>query len=376
LAILSRPFERRQSVVQNALISRLGIQNPVIQGPMSGGPSTPELVAAVSNAGGLGSLGAAYLTPGEIAEAIVRIKSLTSKPFNVNLFAGGYEAKTAPNPKPMLDVLAEIHEALGLPAPVVPQLPPDPFPEQLEAVLDAGTPIFSFTFGIPNVDAMARVKARGLAIIGTATTVAEARVLADAGVDAIAAQGAEAGGHRGTFAGSFEASMIPTFDLVPGIRSAVSIPVIACGGIMDGDDIATALRLGASAAALGTAFLPSPESGAPQAHKQSILAARQDTTVITRAFSGRPARGLANTFIARMAGREDTLLPYPLQNMLTRPMRSAAAKQGEAGYLSMWAGTGVARARALPAGEMVASLLDEMDASVAERPGKRESAGR
>lgn len=362
-------------MAQNALIGRLGIENPVIQGPMSGGPSTPELTAAVSNAGGLGSLGAAYLKPGEITEAIRRIKSLTSKPFNVNLFAGGYPAKPPRlDPQPMLDALAEIHEAFGLPAPVVPQLPPDPFPEQLEVVLDADAPIFSFTFGIPNADAMARLKARGIAIIGTATTVEEAHALADAGVDAIAAQGAEAGGHRGTFAGAFEASMIPTFDLVRGIRGAVRVPVIASGGIMDGRDIVAALRLGASAAALGTAFIPSPESGAPQAHKQAILAARDDATVITRAFSGRPARGLTNAFVARMAGREDILLPYPLQNMLTRPMRNAAAKLGEAGYLSMWAGTGVPRARALPAGELVARLLEKMNAS--EPSGKSDSAGR
>lgn len=361
-------------MAQNALLSRLGIENPVIQGPMGGGPSTPELVAAVSNAGGLGSLGAAYLKPGEITETIRRIKSLTSKPFNVNLFAGGQEAKSGPDPQPMLDVLAEIHASLGLPAPVVPQLPPDPFPAQLEAVLDAGTPIFSFTFGIPGADAMARLKARRITLIGTATTVDEARALAEAGVDAIAAQGAEAGAHRGTFAGSFEASMIPTFDLVRGIRGTVPIPAIACGGIMDGRDLAAALRLGASAAALGTAFLVCPESGAPQAHKQAVLAARQDTTVVTRAFSGRPARGLTNTFIAKLAGRDDILLPYPLQNMLTRPMRSAAAKRGEAGFLSLWAGTGVARARAMPAGELVARLLDEMNAS--EPSGKSESAGR
>ena len=361
-------------MAQNALISRLGIRNPVIQGPMGGGPSTPELVAAVSNAGGLGSLGAAYLKPGEITETIRRIKSLTSKPFNVNLFAGSYETKARPDPKPMLDVLAEIHQTLGLPAPVAPQLPPDPFPEQLEAVLDADPPIFSFTFGIPNADQIARVKARGIAIIGTATTVEEARLLADAGVDALAAQGAEAGAHRGTFAGPFEASMIPLVELVRGIRGAVSLPVIACGGVMDGRDLAAALRLGASAAALGTAFLVCPECGAPQAHKQAVLAAREDTSVITRAFSGRPARGLANAFIAKLAGREDIILPYPLQNILTRAMRGAAASRGDAGFLSLWAGTGAARARALPAAELVARLLDEMNASAHSE--KSESAGR
>ncbi len=249
-------------MLQNPLLNQLGIEHPVIQAPMGGGPSTPELVAAVSNAGGLGSLGAAYLAPDQITETIRRIKSLTSKPFNVNLFAGGYEAKTDRNPKPMLAMLAEIHGSLGLPAPVLPEVPPDPFPEQFEAVLAADPPIFSFTFGIPNADAMDRLKARHITVIGTATTVEEARMLSEAGVDAILAQGAEAGAHRGTFAGPFESAMIPTFQLVPSISNAVSLPVIASGGIMDGHDILQALRLGASAAALGTAFLACPESGA------------------------------------------------------------------------------------------------------------------
>lgn len=354
----------------NALLSKLGVKFPVIQGPMGGGPSTPELVAAVSNAGGLGSLGAAYQKPDEIIATIRKIKLLTSEPFAVNLFSGGYGEKTDPDPSPMLDVLAEIHEALGLPAPVIPQLPPDPFAAQLEAVLDAGPPIFSFTFGIPDSDALSRLKTRRIAILGTATTVEEAKMLAEAGVDAVVAQGAEAGAHRGTFARSFEASMIPTFDLVCGIRSTVPLPVIASGGIMDGRDLAQALRLGASAAALGTAFLTCPECGAPEAHKQAILAARKDTTVITRAFSGRPARGLANTFSDKLAGREDIILSYPRQNILTRAMRTAAAKLGESGFLSLWAGRGVTRARALPAGELVNRLMDEMNAAAEVAQGK------
>lgn len=341
---------------RNPLLNRLGIEHPVILAPLGGGPSTPELVAAVSNAGGLGSLGAAYLTPDQITEAIRRIKSLTNKPFNVNLFAGGYENK-AHDPKPMLAVLAEIHQTLELPAPALPQLPPDPFPAQFDAVLAANPPIFSFTFGIPSLDAMAKLNARQIVIMGTATTVDEARMLAEAGVDAVLAQGAEAGAHRGTFAGPFEAAMIPTFDLVPRIRAAVSLPVIASGGIMDGHEIAQALRLGASAAALGTAFLPCPESGASEAYKRAILAAGKDTTVITRAFSGRPARGLANTFIAKMTGKENMILPYPLQNILTRAMRTAAASRGDSGLLSLWAGTGVARARALPAADLVKQLV-------------------
>jgi nitronate monooxygenase len=350
-------------VSQNPLLTRLGIENPIILAPMGGGPSTPELVAAVSNAGGLGSLGAAYLSPDQITEAIRRIKSLTSKPFNVNLFAGGYESETPPDPKPMLAILAEIHEALGLPVPVLPEVPADPFPAQLEAVLAAAPPIFSFTFGIPNADAIRRLKTRQAAIIGTATTVAEAHLLADADVDAIFAQGAEAGAHRGTFAGPFESAMIPTFDLVASIRNAVPLPVIAAGGLMDGRDISQALRRGASATALGTAFLACPESGASAPYKQAILAAAKigkGTTLMTRAFSGRPARGLPNAFIAKLTGKENQILPYPLQNILTRAMRTAAATRGEPGLLSLWAGTGVARARALPAAALVKHLLEEM----------------
>ncbi len=349
----------------NRLIELLGIENPVIQGPMGGGPSTPELVAAVSNAGGLGSLGAAYQSPDEIQSTIRKIRALTDKPFNVNLFAGGYEAhpKSEPDPRPMLDLLAEVHAVLGLPAPVMPLVPPDPFAAQLEAVLAAQPAIFSFTFGIPDGDALARLRERHIAIIGTATTVAEARLLANAGVDAIVAQGAEAGAHRGTFAGRFEESLVPTSELVRGIAAAVPVPVIAAGGIMDGGDLAAVLRIGASAAALGTAFLTSPECGAPEAHKRAVLDSRADTTVITRAFSGRPARGLANAFIAKLAGREDIILGYPVQNILTRAMRAEAGKRGESGFLSLWAGTGAPRSRAMPAGELVRTLLAEMEAA-------------
>ena len=342
------------------MISLLNIQHPIIQGPMGGGPSTPELVAAVSNAGGLGSLGAAYLTPDQITESIRRIRSFTENPFQVNLFAGGWDADARADAGPMLELLAEIHETLGLGPPTAPAPQPDPFPEQLEAVLDARPPIFSFTFGIPRPDAMARLKQRDMAILGTATNVEEARQLAEAGVDAIVAQGAESGAHRGTFAGSFEGSMIPTLDLVRAIARTVHQPVIATGGLMDGRDIAAALQAGATAAALGTAFLVTPESGASPAYKQAILNASKDTTVITRAFSGRPARGVANTFIERLASRQNAILPYPLQNALTRAMRAAAAQQGNPEFLSLWAGQGVARARPMPAGDLVSELVAEL----------------
>jgi nitronate monooxygenase len=341
----------------NVLLKLLGIEHPIIQGPMGGGPSTPELVATVSNAGGLGSLGAAYLTPDQIADAIRRIRAISSRPFNVNLFTGGWSTNQDRDAGPILELLSEVHERLGIPPPIAPTPTPDPFPAQFEAVLDARPPIFSFTFGIPDGDAMSRLKSRGIAILGTATTVEEARRLEQAEVDAIVAQGAEAGAHRGTFLDSFESSMIPTLDLVRAIANAVSLPVIATGGLMDGRDIRSALNAGALAAQLGTAFLPCPESGASEVYKRAILAAREDTTVVTRAFSGRPARGLKNTFIASLDDRQGAILPYPLQNALTRPMRTAAAQQGLADYLSLWAGQGVARACVMPAGDLVARLL-------------------
>jgi len=348
------------NLTNNELLKRLNVQHPIIQGPLGGGPSTPELVAAVSNAGGLGSLGAAYLTPEQITATIQKIKSLTEKPFQINLFAGGWNTNTRADPQPMLELLTEIHHTLGLPPPAPPLPKPDPFPEQFEAVLDAQPPIFSFTFGIPNPDALARLKKREILILGTATTLAEARLLADAGVDAIVAQGAESGAHRGTFDGPFELCMVPTLELVREIAAVVLKPVIATGGLMDGRDIAAAIAAGASAASLGTAFLVSTESAAPQAHKQAVLSATKDTTVITRAFSGRPARGLPNVFIQKLMGRENDILPYPLQNALTRAMRAAAAEQGNPEFLSLWAGQGVARARAMPAAELVSRLVAEI----------------
>ena len=346
--------------ISHEFLKRLNIDHPIIQGPLGGGPSTPELVAAVSNAGGLGSLGAAYSTPDQIASDIQRIKSLTSKPFHVNLFAGGWDANVNADPQPMLDILAEIHHTLGLPAPTPPISKPDPFPEQLEVVLAEQPAIFSFTFGIPSSDAIARLKHRGIQIFGTATTVAEARLLTGAGVDAVVAQGAQSGAHRGTFAGSFESSMVPTLELVRGIKAAVDAPVIASGGLMDGRDISGSLAAGAAAAALGTAFLVSTESAAPQVHKRAILSAERDSTVITSAFSGRPARGIPNKFIQTLTDRENSILPYPLQNAFTRAMRTAAAQQGNPDFLSLWAGQGLTRARSMSAADLVNALVAEM----------------
>jgi nitronate monooxygenase len=247
-------------MTQSDFLRDLGIEHPIIQAPMAGGPSTPELVAAVSNAGALGSLGSAYSTPEQIAADSKKVRALTGKPFNVNLFAGGYPAESPVDAATMLALLAEIHEALHLAPPALPAWPKNPFAEQLQAVLEARPTVFSFTLGIPEPHAMARLKATGIAIFGTATTVEEGKFLQASGVTAIVAQGAEAGSHRGTFAGPFESAMVPTLELVQSLRAAVSTPIIASGGLMDGRDIAEALARGASAAQLGTAFLTCPEA--------------------------------------------------------------------------------------------------------------------
>ena len=339
-------------------LRRMGIAHPIILAPMAGGAGTPELVAAVSNAGGLGSWGGAYSTPQQILDAARQIRALTDKPFALNLFAGGYEPERKVDPAPMLELVGRVHAELGLPPPVLPPNPQSPFEDQLAAVIEARPAMFSFTFGIPSADGLARVRMVGIVISGTATTVAEATALADAGVDNIVCQGEEAGAHRGTFLAPFEQSMVPVCELVTGALKVVSVPVFASGGLMDGKDIAAMLKLGAVAAQVGTAFLPCPECGAPTVYKNGVLTARRDTTTITRAYSGRQARGLRNRFME--LAREETILPFRQQNDLTRPMRGEAGKKGVVDYLSLWAGRGVTRARQMPAADLVKTLVDEL----------------
>jgi nitronate monooxygenase len=341
------------------LASSLGIEHAIILAPMAGGISTPALVAAVSNAGGLGSMGAGYMTPEQIAESITQIRALTTRPFAVNLFAGGPDGTGARDLSGILELMAPHHARLGLPPPTAPDASLPAFEKQVEVVLEAKVPVFSFTFGIPSADIVAKLKARGIKLMGTATTVAEARALHGAGVDAIVAQGSEAGAHRGTFLASCEDSLIGTMALVPQIADATPLPVIASGGIMDGRGIVAAAALGASGVQMGTAFLACPESGASEAYRTALRAARDDGTLLTRAFSGRMARGIANSFAVDMKEYAHKLLPYPAQNNLTRPMRTAAAKHGDADHLSLWAGQAAPLARVMPAADLVALLVKE-----------------
>ena len=349
-------------MARQALLERLGIEHPILLAPMAGSGGTPELAAAVSNAGGW-ALGGAYAKPDDIAAAIRSIRQFTDRAFNINLFAGGYAAGHDIDPRPMVDIVVAAHAKLGLPAPVLPPVPRDPFKEQLDVGSGRAPAGIQLYFRHTQAAQIAALKRRDIAIVGTATTVEEARLLEQAGVDAIVAQGAETGAHRGSFAAPFESSMVPLATLVREIRANVRLPVIASGGIMYGRDTAAAMELGAAAVQLGTAFLPCPESGAPPVYKRALLDAKSDTTVITRAFFRRPARGLTNAFIAMVAGKEHAILPFRQQNDLTRPMRNASGQQGIANFISLWAGQGVARSREMLAAKLVQALVEESSAA-------------
>lgn len=350
--------------INTELTQRFGLSLPVIQAPMAGGGDTAELVAAVSNAGGLGCTGAAYLTPAQIIERGRQVRSLTSRAFGINLFAPlpeqHVEAAQAARAR---ERLRPYYEELGVSVPdAATSTPPLNFADQLAAALETGAQLFSFTFGALPSSTIRDIQQRGLFVAGTATTVNEGQALVETGVDAVIAQGSEAGGHRGTFATEFESGLVGSLALIPQMADELSAPVIASGGIMDGRGVAAALLLGASAVQMGTAFLTCDEAGVAPAYKQAIFEAREDQTRLTRAFSGRPARGIANRLLCDFAtaDQEEEILPFPHQNGLTRPLRTEAARQNRSDYLSLWAGQGVRLARSGPVAELVAQLGAEI----------------
>jgi nitronate monooxygenase len=350
----------RAMLRETPLMQRLGLKHPIIQAPMAGGGDTPALVAAVCEAGGLGCIGAAYSTPDQIHALAQEVRKRTSAPFGVNLFATPELPEFPEDPGPSLARVAPFYAELGLPPPSLPPMKSGQFAEQLAAVRESGAAVFSFTFGTLPATAIDAIKGRGMFVMGTATTVDEALDLQRAGVDAVIAQGSEAGGHRGTFRGEFEASLIGTMALVPQMADAISLPAVASGGIMDGRGVAAALALGAQAVQLGTAFLTCEEAGVPDVYKQAILSAHENDTGLTSAFSGRPARGIVNRFMT--AGRDAPILPFPYQNAITRPLRAEAARRGDASLLSLWAGQGVRLARRGRAGDLVRALAEEAGA--------------
>ena len=343
-----------------------GLGLPVIQAPMAGGATTPELVGAVCNAGALGSFAAATLAPQAIRAGVKRIRELTDRPFGVNLFV-----LQSPQPDPAAIaranlLLAPFRAELGLPqaAPPLARYCEDP-QEQFEALVEARPALASFAFDVHSAAQVERLHAAGCLVAGSATNVAEARAWESAGADFICAQGMEAGGHRGTFIGSVEDSLIGCMALVPQIVDAVRLPVIAAGGIMDGRGIAAALMLGAAAAQMGTAFLNCVESGIHPVWKAALRGAGDTATQVTLAFSGRMARGINNDFMRRMAAHQKEVPAYPVQNALSGEMRAAAARQNQAQYMSLWAGQGVALARTLGAAELIDTLSAELRTALA-----------
>lgn len=351
---------------KTALTQRLRLAHPILQAPMAGGGDTPELVASVSNSGGMGFLGAAYLNPDQIAATSAAVRARTSQPFGINLFAPLSPSESNPDSAAMVARLVPYFRELGLGDPSLPKMTSSIFDEQLAAALESGASAFSFTFGELPAEGIKKVKAANMFLIGTATTVEEAIALEKSEVDAVVAQGSEAGGHRGTFRGEFAMGMIGLISLIPQVVDAVHVPVIASGGIMDGRGIVASLALGASAVQMGTAFLTCHEAGIPEAYKQAILSAHEDQTQITRAFSGRPARGIVNRFMKEIESPNNGVeIPhFPLQNLLTRPLRKEAAKQGRAEFLSLWSGQGPRLARRQSASELVARLVREIDGAL------------
>jgi len=343
----------------------LGISYPIVQAPMAGANATPPaLVAAVCEAGGLGFIGAAYMSPDQIAEAGRETRRLTSKPFGVNLFTP-VESKSLPSDASRaIATIATYHAELGLPQPALPRAPAFSFADQLQAALECGARVFSFTFGVLPADTISHIKSREVFVIGTATTVREGVILERAGVDAVVAQGAEAGAHRGTFDAPFESAMVGGLALVPQMVDALEVPVIASGGIMDGRGIAAALALGAEAVQMGTAFLTCDECGVAAGYKDAVLGAQVEQTRLTRAFSGRPARGIVNRAMSEIEATPDGILPYPHQNALTRPLRNAAATRNRPEFLSLWAGQGAPLARRESASRLVHRLVEETRATI------------
>ena len=332
---------------------------PIVLAPLAGGPSTPELAAAVSNAGGLGFLAAGYLSAAELAERCRRMNELTSRPFGVNLFV--------PGPAADLDQVREFATKIeGHVSSVGARLgefrhDDDDWDAKLEYLMRAPAAVVSFTFGIPGEDVIAGLRGRGTEVWVTVTSLDDARRATDAGADLLVVQGYEAGGHRGGTSDAAEEA-VGLIALLQLITARVATPVVAGGGIATGQAIAAVLCLGARAAALGTAFLDSPEAATASVHRSALHASAP--TRLTRAFSGRTARGIENDFLR--AHSESAPAAYPEVHHLTSPMRKAARQAGLADYVNLWAGQAYPLTAAAPAAALVHDLWDQAQATLAQ----------
>jgi len=343
----------------------LRLDAPIIQGPFGSGLSAVDLVVAVSEGGGLGSFGVHHLGASGIRDVAAQIRARTQRTFALNLWI-----PLGDSDDPQLtdgqwhsacDQLQPFFEALRVPLPARPARFGPHYEEQIETVLELEPPVFSFVFGVPSATVLDRCRSAGILTVGAATTAAEAKLLADAGVDMIVATGFEAGGHRVSFLREPEDCLTGTLSLVPQVVDTVKVPVIAAGGMADGRGIAAALKLGASAAQIGTAFLACEESNASPLHRAKLFSSDARRTTLTRAFTGRLARSVHNDFIDAMRGREPLLAPYPVQAWLTAQLRTAALAAGRADVISLWSGQGAPLLKHRRAGELLRSLIAGVD---------------
>lgn len=347
----------------NDFVKRLGLEAPIVQGPFGGGLSSVDLVVAVSERGGLGSFGVHHLDAAEIRETDSRIRARTQRAFALNLWIphDGSEEQIVTDGqwKAACDLLRPYFDALCVAVPDRPARFAPSFEEQVEAVIELRPPVFSFVFGVPSADILARCRSAGIVTVGAATTPAEAKLLADAGVDAIVATGMEAGGHRVSFLAEPQRCLTGTLSLLPQVVDTVKVPVIAAGGIADRRGVTAALALGASAAQIGTAFLACEESNASPLHREKIFSPEARRTALTRAFSGRLARSIHNEFIDAMAGREREFLPYPAHGWLTSRLKNAALEANRADVIALWCGQSAPLLKHRRARELFDSLVPD-----------------
>lgn len=343
------------------LTRRLGLQFPIVQGPFGGGLSTTRLVSAVSNLGGLGSYGAHVLAPAEIGPLAAEIRALTDKPFALNLWVsdhdpGGLSLSEAEFER-SFPIFEPLFAELGLAEPAIPERFHPSFEDQVEALLEAAPPAFSFVFGIPSRKVLEACRVRGIVTMGAATTLPEAEALEAAGVEAIVASGFEAGGHRPSFLRPAEDSLIGSFALTQLIAHRVGVPVIAAGGIADGRGLRAALTLGAAAAQVGTAFLACAESGTNEAHRAALFGDPARHTVLTRGLTGRLARTIENRLIEVMS-EAPALPPFPVQAWFTSAIKAAALKAGRSDLISLYAGQIAPNLEHRTAGDLMTALID------------------
>jgi nitronate monooxygenase len=350
--------EHRTPTHRNRLTELLGTEVPVVLGPF-GGVSSVELTAAVSDGGGLGSYGLYGYTADAIRNTADQLRKATAKPFALNLWIPtGDETTSIPQADfdKYREILKPYFEEVGLPLPDMPGRYMPDYDEQVAATLEAGPAVVSFVFGVPAPEVAEEAHRRGIVLVGTATTVAEAVALEAGGVDAVVASGMESGGHRVSFLKPAEESLIGTVALVPQVADAIRIPVIAAGGIVDRRGYAAARALGADAVQVGTAFLATRESAAVPAYRALLHSPAAHETVLTRVLSGRLARGIPNRIIRELSEAAATA-PFPAQNWLTGRFRPQAAAQGNTELMSLWAGQGAPLIRHDSAADVLSELL-------------------